>query len=129
MLSNRQFQNINKRNLTLNNKLMEKSNTPNPLVPKGSLHDSAKGKSSVRIAFFTIAAIHVLFITVFLIAGCRKDATTADATNADTNTVPPFAPLTNDTIGLAGTTAAPPVEIPPPTNVAITPDTNQPIIP
>lgn len=111
---------------------MEKSNTPNPLVPKGSLQEYSKGKSNVRIAFFTIAGIHVLFITVFLIAGCRRDKGPGDTSLSDTNAAPPFAPLTNDTLGLGAvtTTTPPPPQLEAPTtNVAIIPDTNQPIVP
>lgn len=107
---------------------MEKSNTPNPLVPKGSLQEYARGKSNVRIAFFTIAGIHVLFITVFLIAGCRRDKGTEDTLAQETNAAPPFAALTNDTLGI-GSTPPPPQLDPPSNTVAILPDTNQPIIP
>lgn len=111
---------------------MEKSNTPNPLVPKGSLQEYSKGKSNVRIAFFTIAGIHVLFIAVFLIAGCRRDKGPGDTSLQDTNAAPPFAPLTNDTLGLGTVppSGPPPTQLEAPTtNVAIIPDTNQPIVP
>ncbi len=45
-------------------------NTPNPLVPQGSLPD--KGKAQIRITVFAILAIHVVLLGVLLIAGCNK---------------------------------------------------------
>lgn len=50
-------------------------NTPNPLIPQGSLQQQQhRGKSTVRIAVFTIVAIHAVFFTGLLIQGCRPDA-------------------------------------------------------
>jgi LysM repeat protein len=50
-------------------------NTPNPLVPQGTFPD--KAKSHIRIAVFTILAIHVVLLGALLIAGCKKTAETA----------------------------------------------------
>lgn len=47
-------------------------NTPNPLVPQGTLPD--KGKAQIRITVFAILAIHVVLLGVLLIAGCNKKA-------------------------------------------------------
>src|SRR3954466_15214847 len=60
-------------------------NTPSPLVPQGT--SPSKNKSTIRIAFFTILIVHVVFIGGLLIQGCTKDnppaADTAPKTNAD----------------------------------------------
>lgn len=74
-----------------------------------------RGKSHVRIAFFTILAIHVVLLGALLLQGCKKTAEpTQDLTSlTPTNTYPPFA----DT----STPPAPPpatVETQPPTNYA-----------
>jgi LysM repeat protein len=70
-------------------------NTPNPLVPQGALERQAKGKSTVRIAIFTIVSIHAVFFAGLLMQGCRRDdgkATlkTADAAVTNLNTLPPI---------------------------------------
>ena len=36
-------------------------NNPSPLVPQGSLQQNAKGRSYVKMAFFTVVAIHIVF--------------------------------------------------------------------
>ncbi len=46
-------------------------NTPNPLLPQGSLQP-AKSKSNVRLVFFSVVAIHAVFIVGVLIQGCSK---------------------------------------------------------
>ncbi|MEO6034658.1 MAG: LysM peptidoglycan-binding domain-containing protein [Verrucomicrobiota bacterium] len=81
-------------------------NTPNPLVPKGSI--PSRGKSTVRIAFFTIAAIHVVFIGGLLMQGCKKPENKAlvEETN---NTPPPLMPYTNDLAATDTNLAAPTV--------------------
>jgi len=66
-------------------------NTPNPLIPQGTLPDS-RGKSHVRIAVFTIMAIHVVLLSALLMAGCKK---TTDASTETTNAFTPFEPTTN----------------------------------
>lgn len=72
-------------------------NTPNPLVPQGSI--PSRGKSTVRIAFFTIAAIHVVFIGGLLMQGCKKpeNKPLADETN---NPPSQLQPLSNDVAAL-----------------------------
>ena len=63
-------------------------NTPNPLVPHGSLQ--SRGKSTVRTAFFTIAAIHIVFIGGLLIqGGCKKSE---DAVAVPEDQAPPELP-------------------------------------
>jgi LysM repeat protein len=63
-------------------------NTPNPLVPQGTLPD--KGKAQVRITVFAILAVHLVALGVLLIAGCNKKAEPEQA--ADNNTGIPAAP-------------------------------------
>ncbi|MFO1497426.1 MAG: LysM peptidoglycan-binding domain-containing protein [Verrucomicrobiota bacterium] len=63
-------------------------NTPNPLIPQGALDRQAKGKSTVRIAIFTIVSIHAVFFAGLLMQGCRQDenkAPTHSAADASTN--------------------------------------------
>src|SRR5262245_25949192 len=69
-------------------------NTPNPLMPQGSMKELNKGKSHVRIAVFTILAIHVVVISGLLIAGCKKDSETAQNTipGISTNLAPALVP-------------------------------------
>src|SRR5437588_8541612 len=60
-------------------------NTPNPLIPKGSLLEQrAKGKPHLRVACI-IVAIHMVFLGGLLIQGCKKEDINAKAN-----------PLTND---------------------------------
>jgi len=64
-------------------------NTPNPLVPQGSLPNT-RGKNQIRIAVITILAIHVVLLLALLMAGCKK--TSEQAKNdgfADTGAAPP----------------------------------------
>ena len=87
--------------------------TPNPLVPQGTFPD--KGKSHVRIAVFTILAIHVVLLGALLIAGCKKTAEPPPA-DATTNIFTPPPP-------------EPPPLTPPPTNVYVPPVTPPPVFP
>jgi LysM repeat protein len=66
-------------------------NTPSPLIPQGTFPDN-RGKSHVRIAVFTIMAIHVVLLSALLMAGCKK---TTDTTAEPTNALPVFEPATN----------------------------------
>jgi LysM repeat protein len=68
-------------------------NTPNPLVPQGSLlEQKAKGKPHLRIAIF-IVAIHVVFLGGLLIQGCKKEEpktpANVDGTAGGSSTVAP----------------------------------------
>jgi LysM repeat protein len=77
-------------------------NTPNPLMPQGSLQQS-KGKSNVRVAFFTIAAIHVVLLCGLLIQGCKPNDPAPPVEDPSTNAV--FDPLPGSDLG--ATSAAP----------------------
>lgn len=48
-------------------------NTPSPLVPEGAI-SPAKGKSNIKIAVFTILAIHAVLLGGMLIQGCKPGA-------------------------------------------------------
>ncbi|HEY0551038.1 MAG TPA: LysM peptidoglycan-binding domain-containing protein [Verrucomicrobiae bacterium] len=48
-------------------------NEPSPLVPQGSFESQARRKSHVRIAVFSILAIHVVVLGGLLILGCKRD--------------------------------------------------------
>lgn len=63
--------------------------TPNPLVPQGTFAD--KGKSHVRVAVFTILAIHVVLLSALLIAGCKR-TTTEEQLPDPTAVTPPLPP-------------------------------------
>src|SRR5712691_7781899 len=92
-------------------------NNPNPLMPQGSMKELSKGKSHVRIAVFTILAIHVVVISGLLIAGCKKDTDTAQNTTSPvpTNTPQPFVPAPD-------IAATPMTELRPPANGNLTPN-------
>ena len=78
-------------------------NTPNPLVPKGSLQEQSKKKSQVRLIVFSILAVHVIALGVLLIQGCKREEP------LPTTPVTPTMPV--DTFS-----NPPPVTPPPPTN-------------
>jgi LysM repeat protein len=48
-------------------------NTPNPLVPQGSIQSRSNGASNIRIAVVTIVAIHIVFFGGLLLQGCKRD--------------------------------------------------------
>lgn len=87
-----------------------------PLVPQGSFEAQARGKSRVKLAFYTIVVVHVLAIAGFLIIGCKredKDAglSTATPTNemtpvfgSDPSVVAPTLTNTNPPVPIATST-------------------------
>jgi LysM repeat protein len=89
---------------------------PSPLVPQGSFEAMARGKSHVRIAFYTIVAVHLLVIGGLLILGCKRDDKEKDLAGE-------AAPATND---LAATPpfGSDPAVVTPPSIPAPMPDTN-----
>src|SRR5262245_9473577 len=56
-------------------------NNPSPLVPQGSLPQPSRGKSTVRIAIFTIVAIHAVFFAGLLMQGCKRDDANKPSSN------------------------------------------------
>jgi LysM repeat protein len=63
-------------------------NTPNPLVPQGTFPDN-RGRSHIRIAVFTILAVHIVLLGALLMAGCKKTAETDTADKGNSNNYPP----------------------------------------
>lgn len=84
-------------------------NTPNPLIPQGSLleQQKSKGKSNLFIAVFTILAIHVVLFAGLLMQGCKPDKTKAKAD--ESGLMAPAAPTQE-----SNTLAMPPSLPPPP---------------
>lgn len=91
-------------------------NTPNPLIPHGSFQ--SRGKSTVRTAFFTIAAIHVVFIGGLLIQGGCKKSDDKPIAAEDTNALPPLASMDVTDTNVPGTNYAAPVVTNPSVDVA-----------
>ncbi len=111
-------------------------NEPSPLVPQGSFESQARRKSHVRIAVFSILAIHVVVLGGLLILGCKRDdkgAETAENPPPMTNdiTPPPFGgtevvatsavaqalatnPAVTNIVGSPGISTPPTVVMPPP---------------
>jgi len=95
-------------------------NTPSPLIPQGAL-PNARGRSHIRIAVFTILAVHVVLLGALLMAGCKKTTDQAKNDAAVDTGPPPFnpdqlpvnttPPAATSTSPVAVTPAAP---IPPP---------------
>ncbi len=67
-------------------------NTPNPLVPQGSLQNS-KSKSNICIVVFGIVAIHAVFFVGLLMQGCKPDETKTDAKQTQVQPRPTPLPL------------------------------------
>jgi len=74
-----------------------------------------KGKSQIRIAVFTILAIHVVLLSALLIAGCKKTADTAQQDQVAPPPVmpPPEPPPLVDTNPPPIVPSNPPVVLPP----------------
>ena len=103
-------------------------NTPNPLIPQGSLQQQNKGKSNVRIAVFTILAIHVVLLGGLLMQGCG-DKTAKTGSSTSTNTLPeppPVVAITDPMPTPLGTNPAPIVPTTPPVAVVTNPPTPEP---
>lgn len=100
------------------------ANSPNPLLPQGSLQQqTSKAKSNVKVAVYSIVAVHaVLIFGVLMQGGCKKDEPkpttetfpgqpTAPLANTDTNAPyygsPNGGPATPATDPLASVPAAP----------------------
>ncbi len=94
-------------------------NTPNPLHPQGTFIEN-QGRSHVRIAVFTILAVHVVLLGALLLQGCKRTTTETDADENASSSLPPFEPTSNVFAPPPPvTTFAPPPEVtpvePPPT--------------
>lgn len=110
-----------------------------PLVPQGSFEAQARGKSRVRLAFYTIVVVHVLAIAGFLIIGCKREDKDAGlgsmaptnetpvfgsdpsvVSSALTNTNPSLTPATSAPLANATSTSTPPVPTTPTTPSPVT---------
>ena len=97
---------------------------PSPLVPQGSFEAQGQRKSHVRIAVFSILAIHVVVLGGLLILGCKREDKGLDANaNPPTNDVAAVQPFTNaDTVATAAAAAvAAAAASAVPSNVAVAP--------
>lgn len=102
--------------------------TPNPLVPQGTFAD--KGKSHIRVAVFTILAVHVVLLSALLIAGCKR--TTTEEQPAPDQTVvtpppPPPPPIEPPALPPPIDTNMP-ADVPPPPVVDIAPPPPPPVV-
>jgi len=101
---------------------------PNPLVPQGTFESQARGKSHVRIAVFTILAIHVVVLGALLIQGCKRDKEdTSAGSSAPTNDFTGIAPFggSNDIVS-APPASNPPSTVPPFSNPPTAPNFGSP---
>jgi len=103
-------------------------NTPNPLVPQGSLQEQSKRKSQIRIIVFSILAIHVVLLGALLTQSCKREETPAPKpeptalpplTNTDSYVPAPPPPMSNPPAPPVVVTTPPPappiIETPPAT--------------
>jgi len=117
-------------------------NTPSPLIPQGSIH-TTRSRSHIRIAVFTILAVHLVLLFALLMAGCKKTSEQpkndlAADTGApvpppfDPNTIPPagsnppsLAPTGTAPVVTSSTSTSPlPPPIEPPRTETTTPPSN-----
>lgn len=104
------------------------ANSPNPLVPQGSLEkQTSKAKSNVKVAVYSIVAVHaVLIFGVLMQGGCKKDEPKAPTT--DTISGQPAAPAASDPFyGGASNGAAPTASSPAPAADPFAPPTTNPV--
>ena len=92
-------------------------NTPNPLIPQGSLQNS-KSKSNTLIVVSGILAAHLVLLAGLLIQGCKPGESKPDPTQVQlpVPALPPLPPLaeTNPAPPLTNKDAAVPTPMPPP---------------
>jgi LysM repeat protein len=63
-------------------------NNPNPLIPQGSLlEQQARAKPHLRIALF-IVAVHVVFLGLLLMQGCKRENDPLELADNNTNNFP-----------------------------------------
>jgi LysM repeat protein len=94
-------------------------NTPNPLIPQGALSQQARGKTNIRIAVFTILAVHVVLLGGLLMQGCKPETKKeAKENEMATNALPLMAPYEPNTNLPAEITPSPVAQN---TNVPISP--------
>ena len=101
-------------------------NTPNPLIPQGTFPDN-RGRSHIRIAVFTILAVHLVLLGALLMAGCKKTDTENATDKAATTNYPPVTLPETNLPGPTGSAATPIVSPPipiatsaPPSDASVT---------
>jgi LysM repeat protein len=67
--------------------------TPNPLIPKGTFLEQ-KGRSHIRLAVFTILAVHVVLLGSLLMAGCKRTVDQAGTEQTNDVGLYPAPPVT-----------------------------------
>ncbi len=94
-------------------------NTPNPLIPQGSL-DNKKSKSNFRIVVIGILAFHAVLIVGLLMQGCKPDETKNDTKQGANQTralpplpTPPPSEPTNPVVPLTNKESATVPPVPP----------------
>lgn len=70
-----------------------KTNSPNPLVPQGTFPQARK--SHVRIAFFSILALHLILLGALLVQGCKRTGDSSSMQQTNASTTPEFDQATN----------------------------------
>ena len=70
-----------------------KTNTPNPLVPQGTF--PSHRKSHVRIAVFSILALHLILLEALLLQGCKRTADSGSMQQTNASVTPEFDQATN----------------------------------
>lgn len=105
-------------------------NTPNPLIPQGTFPDS-RGRSHIRIAVFTILAVHVVLLGALLMAGCKKTTNDLDTVGLDKGATNPYPVLTPpvDTNPVPPLPTNPPVVVVAPSNPVVNPIISTPVTP
>jgi LysM repeat protein len=93
----------------------ETMNNPNPLIPQGSFSKHSRGNPNVRIAVFTIVAIHAVFFGGLLIQGCKRDYDTPHVDPEPTNNISNYLPALNPDYYSEFTELPAPAPTPPPT--------------
>jgi LysM repeat protein len=97
-------------------------NTPNPLVPQGSLPQGAPGKFNIRLVVFGIVAVHAVFFCGLLIQGCKPKDDAAKPKAQETVSLPPLptpaeptpsTPAPSASLPPTGATSAPIATAPP----------------
>jgi LysM repeat protein len=102
-----------------------KTNTPNPLVPQGTF--LTHRKSHVRIAVFSILALHLILLGALLLQGCKRTADSGSMQQTNASITPEFDQATN-VLAVAPAPLPPPLPVEP-VSVAQTQATPPPPIP
>jgi LysM repeat protein len=99
-------------------------NTPSPLVPQGTLVQQ-QSRSYIRIAVFTILAIHIVLLGALLLQGCKRTADTAGT--GSTEQTNPFSAWQPPPLPPLPTVTQMTVSVPPPTITETSPPTTLPV--